>query len=479
MVDHSKRVAFASHSPNIPTGFGRVTREVCTELAKHFQMFCVGWQFQGTPVYYKFPEQANDPSIPPLLICPTAQGGNYNEFGQRTFPNFLPFAKPDILMTLADWFVFHSPAHGFGDCWLPNFLRNRGNQFGFKRPRWVWYFPIDSTPICDGFVKLLQMCEYPVAMSKYGLEECTRNGVLVDYIPHGLRPKVFKRFDYEARMKIRESVGKTFGLDKRGINLRDRYCFFWGGRNQIRKFPQLLIEVYGRFLERLPDARKNTFLFMHSTHVPYEVGFNLPWHIKRWRLEDNVAFTNASQVYVPNDKILNEIMNMGDCYLDTAGGEGFGFFRIESAGVEMARIMPAFTTSPELMDEKPFMRVDDAYSDRRKDGKIGLVKTKHGFLVPLMDHWTHGLASDFGIIDREYFVDAMVWVYEHQKEAKQMGIRGRDFVYKEYNWQAILPQWKTLIDRVYADDIDLELSEKKDVPEPSEDEQPAVQESSS
>jgi len=431
-----KRIATATHSPNFPTGFGRVNKEISNSLGKKYEVFCIGWQFQGLPFQPKFPYLKSPENY---VICPTALGGNYNEFGQKTFPPFFQTFKPDMLLTLADWFVFSRPAHGFSSNWLPNFIAKKGRLLAQKKVEWVWYFPVDSTPICVAFVDILRYCPHPVTMSKYGFKELDAQGFMSMYIPHGVDPTVFYRLPDEERLKIRRNIGMRLGIR----NLEDKKIYFWGGRNQIRKFPQLLIEAFGKFAQDKDDV----FLLLHTTPVPAEAGYSLGLHIERYNLQGKVGFTNSGSIYMPTDSFLNEIYNAADYYIDTAGGEGFGFFRVEPYWIPA--IMPYWTTAPEFMGREPIINISEGFSDHRKDGNKSLTKTKYGFLVPLIDAWSTGVGSDFGVIDRDYFIEAMNYFYYHDSEAKNMGMARKQFIVKEYNWDWIRTMWLDYISSIF------------------------------
>nr|URC17123.1 MAG: intein-glycogen phosphorylase [Lokiarchaeota virus Ratatoskr Meg22_1012] len=858
MAKQRKKTAMATHSPNIPTGFGRVSREISCYLGDFYQHYCVGWQFQGEPGIYTF---MDEPKGGNFLLCPTAVNGNYNEFGQRTFPLFIPFAKPDLLITLADWFVFSPGAHNgyinYNDNWLPNFLNNASEQLK-KKIHNVWYFPIDSTPINNAFIRLLEKTEVPVVMSKYGSKELKRLGIYHEYIPHGVRKSNFHINSEENRMssrrdianrfrnhplinksllnkiedsficfpdhthiltsnftqqkigdlddyghvisgsgnirqykklqrkydgsmitfkvqgsyrnitctnnhpilavkrqtiqcrlpsrqknrcvcrtnkesraepcrsckdksfnniicdyfparelntgdfiaypietnfnsktlidlskilnfegeirddkiraswnknwvnrylplnaeflellgyyiaegncikrtgiqftinknenafteRIRELVQTLFGLpiriydqkqnkarmirvkgtiinkifsyfggeyaDKKLIskevmqlnprlllnlvkgfhrgdghytktssgkrkrwvltttseqlawqlhtilernkifsNIRkeprsnrktiyritvyggyltenldtdtykrkwntkiyyDNYVLkeiksketyedkinvynlsvfrdnnylannaivhncFWGGRNQLRKMPQSLVEVCGKFAKDKEDV---LFIF-HTSPTPYEVGFTLPFHNERYGINDKVIFTESSQVYHPSNHFINNIINCGDVYLDTAGGEGFGFFRLESAACGLPRVMINWTSSAELMGLKENdipIKIEDVISVNG-GGETENIKTESGILVPPITRWTSGVGADFGLIDVDLAVEALNYLYDHRQECKRMGRKGNQFAFENYNWDQILPKWHDLIETIFEE----------------------------
>jgi len=436
-MERKKRVATATHAPNIPSGFGRVNREIANSLGIKYEVLCIGWQFQGLPYQPKFPF-AQEPER--YVICPSAPGGNYNEFGQQTFPSFVSTFKPDMMITLADWFVFSRGAHGYNKNWLPFFFAKQAQQIAQKHIELVWYFPVDSAPICSAHVDLLRHIPHPVVMSKFGLMECMRHGFIPMYIPHGVDPKIFHRVSDEERLNIRRNLLRRLNSH---IDPEEAFIVFWGGRNQIRKFPHYLIEIFSKFAEDKDDV----YLLLHTTPVPYQIGMSLGLHIDRYNLNDKVGFTHAGIVYMPTDQFLNEIYNVADVYIDTAGGEGFGLFRVEPHW--LPAIMPYWTTAPEFYDKQPVVDAKMVLSDRRNDGDTGLVKTSFGFLVPLIDFWTNGTGSDFGIVDREYFVEALNWIYYHRNEAKRMGERRSKFLLKEYNWEWIRNTWVGYIDSIF------------------------------
>lgn len=477
-----KKVAFATHSPTIPTGFGRVSKEVSRYLGSfskeivekynagnhYYRFFCIGWQYQGEPIQFKFMDQ-KEPE--PYMFCPTAPGGNYNEFGQRTFPQFLPFAQPDCLITLADWFVFAPGAHNgyinYNDNWLPRLLSDAAKspqQGGIgKKVHNVWYFPIDSTPINKAFVKLLEMTEVPIVMSRYGSKELRRLGIRHEYIPHGVHPHEFKPNTEEIRMTSRRNIAGRFMTNPQFTphlkDIENKFIVGWLGRNQLRKNPQLLVEVCGKFAEDKDDV---LFIF-HSTPLPYQLGVQLPQHLERYDITNKVMFTEASQVYYPSSQYVNNIINTWDVMLDVAGGEGFGFIRVEAAAAGVARVLVNWTTSAELMglpDEDIPIRIEDAYSVTR-GGNLDTIRTEYGFLIPVMERYTSGAAADFSLVDTEKTVEALNYLYDHRGETKKMGQAGSKFAHENYAWNKVLPKWREVLEAMFADEEKLKVKMKQ------------------
>lgn len=443
--DDSKVIAMATHAPNIPTGFGRVCHEVCDSIGQAYKTYAIGWQFQGKPM------QTEN-----YTLCPTAPGGNYNEFGERTFPRALQTLRPHILIGLADYFVWAKGAHGHAQNWLPKFLlENLPKEYNTPSPKWVWYFPVDSAPLNAAFTGLLDLCEYPVTMSKFGYEVCKSYDYDTTLIPHGVNPEVFKPVKPKDKPEMKRRLCINTGCHLPPWNIppdefAKKFIFFWGGRNQIRKFPNILVECIGRFFQQ--TKADDVYVMMHSTVFPGQVGFTLPLIMDLYKLDrKKMTFTNADSIYIPTDDFLTSIMQSCDVYVDSAGGEGFGFFRAESAACGMARILPRWTTGEELMGEEPHIHIEDTYTDRRNDGSQGLQKVSSGFLVPTMEKWANGHGQNFTLIDKQYMVEAMVYCYEHQDETRRMGLNGREHIVDNYRWEKVLPLWHDLMEIVFAD----------------------------
>ena len=118
-LDRPLRILWISDSPLLGTGFGRVTREITTRLAKipGLQIACLGWSHDGWPY---------DRERFPFVIYPSQASTH----GQDNFERVIGEFQPDVVITLAE-------------LWMIDWLQTHPTRPRFK---WIGYFPMDGEP---------------------------------------------------------------------------------------------------------------------------------------------------------------------------------------------------------------------------------------------------------------------------------------------------------------------------------------------
>ena len=160
-------VLWMSDSPDSPTGFGNVTRFVCSGLADlGHRVSILGWQTKGTPIVWN--------------SCQLYPAG-YSDVGADVLLFYLQRLRPDVLITLGNvWWL----------SWITHPL------IAANGVPWWLYYPLDGDcgegRLPESWVQVLRRVDLPVAMSRYGLEVTARNGVAPAYIPHGVDTGLFR-----------------------------------------------------------------------------------------------------------------------------------------------------------------------------------------------------------------------------------------------------------------------------------------------
>ena len=197
-----------SDSPTAPSGYGNVTRFVCSELAESgYDVSLIGWQTHGRPRRWQG--------------CRLYSAGK-DPFGADVLLRYLRHIQPDVLVTQADSWRLSFVANPV----IPGFLTA-------ARIPWVIYSPIDSDcghgRLPPGLVRLLQQVDIPVTVSQYGAKVMRTNGLQPVVIPYGVDTALFR----PARPK---------SLAKRAFGYEGRFVILTDARNQP---PQALASDLG------------------------------------------------------------------------------------------------------------------------------------------------------------------------------------------------------------------------------------------
>lgn len=141
------------------------------------------------------------------------------------------------------------------------------------------------------------------------------------YIPHGVPPDVYYPLE-ESQYSLRK---KHLGADDLIKNVE--FVLFYCSRNALRKRTGNVIMAYKKFLEDLPEDKKNkVFLCMHTPPKDPE-GQDLFRFIDDIGLKGKIGISGGRQA---SPEILNEYYNMADVTLIQSSEEGFGLSCLES-----------------------------------------------------------------------------------------------------------------------------------------------------
>lgn len=137
----------------------------------------------------------------------------------------------------------------------------------------------------------------------------------VDYVPHGINPKVFKPTNITDDFKKTILGGKDY-----------KFILFWMNRNIKRKQPSDVIWAFKKFVDKLPENdRKDVCLIMHTNPIDNN-GTDLV-AVKKKICPDYDVLFSTSRI---DQNELNNLYNMVDCTINIAGNEGFGLTTAES-----------------------------------------------------------------------------------------------------------------------------------------------------
>ena len=376
-----------SDSPTAPSGFGNVTRFVCSGLAaRGHQISILGWQARGAPSSWQ--------GIPVYPVRNDHLGGD-------VLLTYLQKLRPDVLVTLADvWWLTY-----LANPLIANFMRMAGIP-------WALYYPIDGDMgkerLPASWARILETVNLPIAMSQYGRDITISNGVTPAYIPHGVDTQVFRP------PADKDAAKRALGYEARFVILSD-------ARNQPRKMLPRTLEIFKRFSRNKPDV----LLHLHcdpddpASRSP-EYYYDLRADIAFLEIGDQVRLTQGMSIDsgLTLDR-LAAIYQAADVHLLSSWGEGFGLPTLQAAAAGVVPMASDYTASRELV--------------------LG-----HGEALPVR----HYLLDQFGIrralIDIPAAVARLDALYADRALLKTKSEASSRFA-QGYDWQPVINQWNTLL----------------------------------
>lgn len=392
------RILIMTDSLNLPTGQGRVGRELALGLQRHgHEIGYIGWWHGAT----------TNPNPPAGIMY---WGTNNEHYGADILDSVVIRFQPDILLTV-------------GDFWRIGYIANTDRCRTRRFFQWCSYIPVDGEPPAGGLppsiIPVVADIDIPVAYTKYAeqavlkaiKDQETINRLKVIY--HGVDTKTFKPVDPSERRKMREAAG-----------IGDKFVFLTVCRNQSRKNIPEMFMAWKKF-SNLPEAKGNVLFWPH-------MNFKDP---NGWDIDDLMTVNemrNDSIMYYhqmaygasSHDLIketdLAKLYQMADAFL-LISGEGFGLPIFEA----MATGLPCI-----LLDHS-------APAEIGADGRAELVPVEGSIT------WTGGHLTQRPVPKVDDIVTSMTKVYSDHRYARKIAEKGRMFAFK-YTWEAVTNEWASL-----------------------------------
>lgn len=363
------KVLFSSNAPWCPSGYGVQSKLLVDYLKKHGHevVFLVNYGLSGS--YIKMDE---------VLYLPDDPGN----WGNSSIKFHAEIQKPDIILTLMDWFVYDT------------------NQWNTNGIPWINWTPIDLQ-IYKNFERLQQYLQNSygiITTSQFGynqLKEVGRepNGVIY----HALDANVFKILDKEMCKQVIGFPKDSFVV---GMNMANKDA------TEDRKAFNQQFKAVKKFFDKHKDLK--TILYINAEPSQKYAGHNLIELLKQNEFDlDKVVFTNPAKLntYPNSPDEMAVLYNSFDILMNASSGEGFGVPIIEA----QACGVPVLSHDATSMSEITFYGYA-AKSDKKQ--KIEINEYGYRFL-PNVNDMVKGLDNILNSINKDKALAASNLVREN------------------------------------------------------------------
>jgi len=282
-----------------------------------------------------------------------------------------------------------------------------------KVPKIIYYFPVDChvPKVATDFLRLVDV---PVCYTHHGKAEALitlpeLESKLLE-VPHGVDTKAFHPLPKEVKNAAKQQLLKADP---------DTFIVINVNRNSTRKQIQYSLLAFREFKKRVPNSK----MYIHT--AVQDQGGDLMVAIGDLGLspKDDIIFpVGYSPANPVPDETLNAIYNMGDLFLTTHLGEGWGLTVTEAMGAGTPVLVPCNTSMPQIVGENQ----------------------ERGWMYPCNDQaWIDN--SGFrpkGVIPD--IVDKMVEIYEDKNRDAKIA-KAREWAV-EHNWKTIGKRWVEIFD---------------------------------
>jgi glycosyltransferase involved in cell wall biosynthesis len=388
------KVLVISDHPYSPSGVGTQTRYMVESLLRtgDFSFTCLGGAVKHRDYSpQKFEEWGDD-----LVVYPV------NGYGtQESVRSILRTERPDML-----WFMtdprFYSWLWEIEDeirSVIPMVYYHVWDNLPYPNYNKIWY---QSTDVVAAISKVT----HDIVTTVSPETEC-------HYLPHAVNDEVFVPLDEEKNINFRKAANLP----------EDAFVVFWNNRNARRKQPGTLIHWFKDFLER--TGSDNSVLIMH-TDPKDSNGPNLDAIIRNLGLTDGQVRFSTKKV---NSQVLSTLYNAVDVTVNISDAEGFGLSTLESLSCGTPIIV----------------NMTGGLQEQVTDGEswfgIGIEPASKAVIGSQEIPYIYE-----DRLNKDDFVDALEKMYNmSRKERKELGIKGREYVNKNYNFKNYTVRWEHLL----------------------------------
>jgi FkbM family methyltransferase len=339
------KILWSSVSPQVETGYGRVSKEIVTRLKKAgFDIMMHGYQHQ-------FNQDWDG-----IQILKT---GEKEQFGEDVLKKYFDKYERDVVITLFD-------------LWKLNFIPKLGI-------RWVPYFPVDAAPLTKPLTGPLEGAYKKVCFSDFAKGLLDKDGIENTMIPHGVDTKIFKPLKNREELREKSGIGKNdFIVGTVGMNIFDR-----------KDFPRM-IRIFSEFVHK--NKTENAYLYLHTnpdTEPPF--GFKINDLAEQYGVKNFVRCFQKNPFVEPLQNTgLAKMYNTFDVLMITSRAEGCCLPVLESQSCGIPCIVSDYSATPEWVRGHGWTVKAEDYI--------------HALTTTMMNHW-HLMDVDEGVkaLEDAYF----------------------------------------------------------------------------
>lgn len=392
-----RRVLFVGDGPDVPSGFGRATREILARLIPEYEVCVLGINHRGDPGTVDYPVYA------------AAAGGD--AFGVGRLIWMCQVVKPDVIVIQNDGWYF---PYYFSQ------LRKKTASFEYENPE-IASIPVIGAVAIDGLNfdgNWIKDLSATVFWTKFAESEARIGGFTgTSYvIPLGVDLNMFYKVDRDLAMER-----------QRVASLKDKFVVGNVNRNQPRKRWDLSIRYFANWIHsrKITDAR----LFLHSAPTG-DKSTNILSLAEYYGVLNQIVLCEPEPFYGKADDDMRDVYNCFDVLMSTTQGEGMGLPTMEAMACGVPCVLPDWS----------------AHGDWAK-GAAAMVPCTSTALQT----FSPSVNVIGGVADEKAFIEALDLMYRDRQQRELIGSLGFQRVSEErFRWDNIGEQWLNVLDLVLS-----------------------------
>lgn len=426
-----KRVLFVSEASYLNTGYATYSREVLKRLYSSNKYEVAEFSIYGGI------EDKRRSSIPwknyPNMPDPQNEEQNkvygsdsMNQFGKWRFERVCIDFKPDVVLTIRDW-------------WMDAFIQHSPLRKYFK---WIWMPTVDASPQNEEWIDSFSDADIVLTYSDWAVDVLKSQSDQIN-VKCAVPPSASEDF---FQIPNKSAHKERMGIDPSWKIIGTVM------RNQRRKLFPELFEAFGKYLKK--TGKTDVYLYCHTSYP--DNGWDLPKYLFENEISSRVLFTYVceacgatspskfSDTAKPCDKCgqfaakmsnvssgvdtktLGAIYNLFDIYIQPANSEGFGLPIVEAAACGV----PVLATDYSAMESEV----------RKLSGYPIRLRTKHVEMET---------GCDRALPDTNHIVELFEKLLDRPEPLRLAeGKKARDAFEKNYGWDKTANIWAECIDEL-------------------------------